>query len=343
MSYPADSNNLLFLATQPQPARNYINNNNQSRVFLLMTGLNNLIKSSQILIVCFMLTSCSLVGWYQSDSGNQKREVHSQAESGWSYREILTVDIDESLPFIATVGGQARLIAACELEPEAVNWLKTGKRGLVLPALSFASDATFAPDLSKSISLYKTFDQHLRLNSASDSFGFYNTLLSSIEHTCPDNMIRDMDTCQFRKWMSFTGFSSSDRIYDTGRIERWLRKHPDVDYFIMGSAELFNSEAMLSSRYSSHSRVLTRMETAERIKLVDPFAGQVRYDWAKLDSGSVFKSYGYCDIRWPEFESLAAVRNTERLTIEQRQAVVEFIFPHFIEFLDKAASELTDK
>ncbi len=310
-----------------------------------MSGLSKSRKIIQVLVVSGLLSSCSVVDWYRSDTVKADTDIVKISNVGWSYQKNVPVNIDNTLLSSGLGIDQASLSASCEFQPEVKRWLDAGERGVLLPAMAFAEDFTFAPDLSKSATLYKILDQHIRLGSASDSLRSYNMLLSSIEHTCPDNMSRDMESCQFRKWMSFTGFSSNDQIYEGSRIDRWLIKNSDVDYFIMGSAELFNSKAMLNSRYSAHSRVLTNKKSRVREKMVRPFLGKIRYDWVKFDeSGSpLFTSYGYCEIHWSQLELLRAVKGSEWKTVEQFEAVSDFMFPHFIEFMNSAARDIAPR
>ncbi|WP_153766304.1 hypothetical protein [Endozoicomonas sp. OPT23] len=316
-----------------------------------MIGLSKYRKISQLLIISGLLTSCSVMDFYQSDiikvSPEQSEplkasEASKVLENGWVYRENILVSSDDSGLLVDLGLEQVTLVASCQLQPEAKQWLDTAERGLLLPVMEFAADFTFAPDLGKSARLYKTLDQHIRLSSASDSLRFYNTLLSSIEHNCPKNMNREMDSCQFRKWMSFTGFSDNDRVYDSSRIERWLKKHADVDYLIMATAELYNAKAMLNSRYSARSRVLTDKKLRVREKTVRPFLGKVRYDWVQFNESSepLFKSYGFCEIHWPQSQSLRTVNGRDWQTVAQFESIADFMFPHFINFMDNAGREM---
>ena len=288
-----------------------------------------------LLLSAGLLTACSMIpGWGDKDNrAERKKETHQ----GWHFTEQWQLqEVPRSITAVA--GDKVTLKGECHIEPVIMRMTAEGqKKGLFIPLLTVDSDMTLSPDLENSARLYKNFRDHWRLASAGESFQFYQRMLSSVEHSCPENATRQVENCSLKKLMTLGGLVGQKSIYDTSRLERWFESHDSVGYLIMGPAERYNSNALLHSRYSPNSRVLTQTSRGEREKDVLPSSGQLRLDWVVPQSSEpLFKSRGYCRVQWQELEQQRQKKGGSWLDVVELQKVNKALTPHFIEFLDRA-------
>lgn len=295
-----------------------------------------------VMAVSMLLSSCSLLDWFRPEP-DKKKPV--PVVKSWNYRDQWRVEVDRLPVANVSADNAMTLSGECSFSPELTRILDNQSKGVLLPVMRAADDLTLYPDLGASAKLYKVLDDHWALANVGDSLQLYQSLLSSIEHACPENMTREIDSCSFKKWVSFASFGGSDSIYDESRLERWFKSHKSVRYLVMGSSGLFTSKAMQSARYSENSRVISEQSDKKKSKYLRPYAGQVRYDWVapgKSDD-QLFKSLGYCQVSWAELDQKRRREGPGWLDTNSLYSVNKALTPYFIEFLDKAAAQLPMK
>ncbi|MGI9277570.1 MAG: hypothetical protein ACR2PT_22310 [Endozoicomonas sp.] len=286
------------------------------------------------------LTACSMIPGF----GDKEELTERRKETRQNWHFVEQWQLEEEPDTITTdtitsiAGDKVTLKGECHLEPAVLGMAAEGqKKGLFIPLLKVDKDVTLSPDLETSARLYKSFTDHWRLASAGESFQFYQRLLSSVEHSCPENATRKVENCSLKKLMTFGGLVGQKSVYDVSRLERWFDSHAAVGYLIMGPAERYNSSALLHSRYSPNSRVLTEASRADREKDVLPSSGQLRLDWVVPESSvPLFKSRGYCRLQWQELEQKRQRKGGNWPGVMERQKVNKALTPYFIEFLDRA-------
>ena len=286
-------------------------------------------------MLSLVLSGCSWLNWFSDDkSGNDQRKVKTVTQQDWSYsHKWQLTGVPESVSNL--MGESVELRGQCQLPSHVVQHLGDRKhRGLVLPLLRVDKQQTLSPDLEASARLYKSLDRHLKLEPAGASLAFYQTLLASVEHACPENATREIDSCIMKGWLSMGGLFSSDNLYDWGRLQQWTKSHSSTGYLLMFNADLYNSAAMLHTRYSRYGRVLTKADVSVRTQAITPYVGSLRLDWVSNDFANKkkFVSRGFCQLHWGnEQRELSAV---------QRQDVREALMPEFMQFMEKAFQKL---
>ncbi|MET4695278.1 hypothetical protein V5J35_000891 [Endozoicomonas sp. NE40] len=286
-------------------------------------------------LLSLVLTGCSWLNWFSEDkSDSHRRDGGVEIRQGWDYsREWQVSGLPDSVSDLFT--GPVQLRGQCQMSPGMLQTLSDrSQKGLLLPLLKVGQQHTLAPDVEASVPLYKSLENHLKLESAGISLAFFQTLLASVEHACPENATRKIDGCVLKGWLSVGGLFSSDNLYDWGRIEQWMKSHDSVGYLLMSTSDLYNAPAMLHTRYSPYGRVLTKADESARIKAVKPYVGVLRLDWVSNDfvSKKQFKSRGFCRLGWEEAG--------KRLSTAQKQDVQEALMPEFRQFMDKALQNL---
>ena len=282
---------------------------------------------------CFIifLNGCS---WFD-DSSEPRSSGASSGASSWSFSDSWV--FNRELPAdLKQDGSPLRLQGVCRFEPDLLAVLKRQQsKGVLLPLLKADKENTLAPDLENSAKLYKGLNPSLKLAGAGVSLQFYQILLTSIEYACPKHATREIDRCSMQGILSMGGLFSGDKErYDWGRIQKWLDDQDDFGYLIAATADLLNSDAMLHTRYSTHGRMLIRVNKYQRSQDINPYAGALRLDWVLpgFVQEQRFVSRGYCTLDWP---------SQEKLTPDQRQRIQNALLPDFIMFLKKAFKQLS--
>ncbi|WP_153301560.1 hypothetical protein [Endozoicomonas arenosclerae] len=288
-----------------------------------------------------MTSSCSMLDWFGSSQPEESRSRAFQP-SDWTF--FHQWQLEHSNPALQTLLPDQgnTLTGQCSFSYELLKRLEDEPKGLLVPVIKVSNDLTLSPDLENSARLYKVLRGTFPLGGVGDSLTFYQTLLSSVEHTCPENMTRDIDSCQFKKWMSYAGLGGDESIYDESRLKRWYKSHSSLNYLVMGSSDLFNSDALLNARYSSNSRVITKQSPAVRDESIRPYVGKVRFDWViPGNKGSKpFNSLGSCTLSWKELEEKRRINGPGWLDTEKLAKVNKALLPYFIEFMDEATKAM---
>ena len=308
-----------------------------------MSSFLQLCKALLVVTAALSLASCSVLEWFQGTSEPVQKVAQEPAKSsGWNFSQQW--QLDDTIPPISGINDNTfTLSGQCSFSPELTRALKERNKGVLLPVLEVAEDFTVAPDLEISANLYKALNQNIRLSGPGDSLELYQTVVAAVEHSCPANLTRDIDSCQFKKWMSFAGLGGSESIYDEDRLNHWYKKHKSVDYLVMNSAGLYNSKAMLNTRYSKHSRVITEQSDKVKNKSVRPFVGNVRFDWVAVEKNlsAPFTSKGFCSVSWVELDDMRRMKGLGWQPTDRLVKVSQFLLPHSISFMQQAMSTLT--
>ncbi|UYM15210.1 hypothetical protein [Endozoicomonas euniceicola] len=286
-------------------------------------------------MLSLVLTGCSWLNWFSEDkSDSHRKDARAEASKGWDYsREWQFSGLPDSIAHVFASPVQLR--GQCHFSPQMLQTLNDrSQKGVLLPVLKVAQQHTLAPDFEASVPLYKSLGNHLKLAPAGTSLEFFQTLLASVEHACPENATRKIDSCVLKDWISMGGLFGSDSLYDWDRLDQWVKSHDSVGYLLMSTSELYNAPAMLHTRYSPYGRVLTNANEPERLKAVKPYIGVLQLDWVATDfvSKKQFRSRGFCRLDWGE--------SGKSLSIPQKQAIQEALMPEFRQFMEKALQNL---
>ncbi|AMO57391.1 hypothetical protein GZ77_15585 [Endozoicomonas montiporae] len=282
-----------------------------------------------------LLTGCSWLNWFDAgSSASHSQDTGAEFTQGWEYsRQWQVSGLPESIsPLLES---PVMVTGQCQMSPGMLKTLADpGQKGLLLPLLKVDKQYTLAPDVEASVPLYKTLDKHLALESAGSSLEFFQTLLGSVEHACPKNPTREIDGCVLKGWLNVGGLFSSDNLYDWGRLNQWAKSHGSVGYLLMPNAQLFNSPAMLHTRYSRHGRMLTKAGDKDRMRAVSPYIGVLQLDWVSNDfvKNKAFKRRGFCRLIWNG--------NQKTFSIPEKQEIQEALMPEFRQFIRQALKHL---
>lgn len=297
-----------------------------------------------VVAMAVMTSSCSLFDWFETKpDSSQSANTVLKKPSGWTFNHQWQVkNTNPSLKSLVP-GEYMTLTGQCSFSADMLTLLESKPKGLLVPVIKVTSDLTLSPDFENSVRLYQILRSQFPLAGAGDSLEFYQTLLSSVEHTCPANMTREIDSCQFKKWMSFTGLGEENTVYDEDRLKRWYQSHSAVKYLIMGSSELFNSDALLSARYSANSRLISEQPISVREKSIRPYLGKVRFDWAVPGNGEQrpFISLGSCTLNWQELEKQRGLHGPGWIETTSLVEVNQVLLPYFIEFMSDATKAIS--
>ena len=299
-----------------------------------------------VVAMAMMTSSCSIFDWFDSKPEASKSvKPVVEKPSGWTFFHQWSVEnVNPSMQSLVP-GESMTLTGQCSFSAEMLELLEAKPKGLLVPVIKVTRDLTLAPDLENSARLYKVLRSEFPLGGVGDSLTFYQTLLSSIEHTCPANMTRDIDSCQFKKWMSFAGLNDESSIYDEHRLKRWYKSHSSLKYMIMGSSDLFNSDALLSARYSANSRVITEQPMSVRDKSIRPYLGKVRFDWVVPANGgkATFNSLGSCTLNWKELEEKRRLNGPGWMETTSLAEVNKVLLIYFIELMSEATKAMPEQ
>ncbi|WP_257280450.1 MULTISPECIES: hypothetical protein [unclassified Endozoicomonas] len=307
--------------------------------FFPMTG-----RLCLLVAMATMTSSCTLLDWFESkpDTSESVKTV-VEKPSDWTYFHQWQVKNSHSALKSLVPHEDMTLTGQCLFSADLMALLESKPEGLLVPVIRVARDLTLSPDLENSVRIYQVLRSQFLLAGAGDSLTFYQTLLSSIEHTCPVNMTRKIDSCQFKKWLSYAGLGGESTVYDEARLRRWYKSHSYIKYMIISSGELFNSDALLSARYSANSRIITRQPLFVREKSIRPYLGKVRFDWVIPGNGGQkpFISLGSCTLSWKELEKLRRTNGPDWLDTTSLAEVNQILLPYFIELMSKATKAMS--
>ncbi|WP_252176513.1 hypothetical protein [Endozoicomonas sp. 4G] len=297
-----------------------------------------------VVAIAVMTSSCSVLDWFDNkpDASTSVKPV-AEKPSDWTFFHQWRVD---NPPLQSLVPDEhMTLTGQCYFSADMLALLKSKPKGLLVPVIKTTRDLTLSPDLENSVKLYQVLRSQFPLSGAGDSLTFYQTLLSSIEHTCPDNMTREIDSCRFKRWMSYVGLEGKNTVYDKGRLTRWYTSHSSIKYLIMGSGDLFNSDALLSARYSENSRVITEQPLPVREKSIRPYLGSVRFDWVVpgSDGQKPFVSLGSCTLSWQELEQQRRLHGQGWMDTASLAEVNKLLLPYFIELMNEATKAMPEQ
>lgn len=285
-------------------------------------------------MLSLVLSGCSWLNWFSDDKSEQQQKNTPVQLEEWRFSQNWQLtDVPESASHF--LGESVELRGHCEMSPKLLQTITSRQqRGLLLPLLRADNQQTLAPDLEASARFYKTLDHHLKLEPAGASLNFFQTLLASVEHACPENATREIDGCVMKGWLSVGGLFRNNSLYDWARLGQWMKSHSSTGYLLMSSADLYNSSAVLHTRYSRYGRVLTEADTSVRAAVIKPHVGNLRLDWVFTDfvARKKFVSQGYCQLDW--------AGKDRDLSTAQRQDVVEALRPEFEQFMKKAFRNL---
>ncbi|KEQ19766.1 hypothetical protein GZ78_07830 [Endozoicomonas numazuensis] len=293
-----------------------------------------------------MTSSCSVLDWFdtKSDITEPVKPVVEKPSDWTFFHEWQVENVNPSMQSLVP-GASMTLTGQCFFSADILERLESNSKGLLVPVIKVTNDLTLSPDLENSARLYKVLRSKFPLGGVGDSLTFYQTLLSSIEHTCPANMTRDIDSCQFKKWMSFAGLGDESSIYDESRLKRWYKSHSSLKYIIMGSSDLFNSDALLSARYSANSRVITEQSLSVRENNIRPYLGKIRFDWVVpgKDENKTFNSLGSCTLSWKQLEEKRRLNGSGWIDTESLVEINKMLLPYFIELMSDATKAMPEE
>ncbi|WP_419535333.1 hypothetical protein [Endozoicomonas sp.] len=253
-----------------------------------------------IFLSCLWLQGCSWLNIFEETEGHSERELPIRFEDRWYHSGLPAKSL--GLPEESKT-----LVGKCEFQPELLKRLSDQSRGLLFPLMSFNHQGQVFLDPLASMPLYKALQPQWSLGSPYDSLQLYHRWVSSIEHSGPEGLRRELSHCAMKPLYSLGGLLGDDSNYDLKRLNNWLAKQEPLDFLILPNLELLKSDAVLKLSYSPNSPMITKQPADASYHQIQPFMMEQTLDWILLDKGSQlisddFISVGHCSVTWPEPE-----------------------------------------
>ncbi|WP_066017283.1 hypothetical protein [Endozoicomonas atrinae] len=212
------------------------------------------------------------------------------------------------------------LVGQCEFQPELLERLSGQSRGLLLPLLSIGEHGQLFLDPLVSKPLYQALEPEWSLGSPYDSLQLYQRWVSSVEHSCPEGLRRELAYCDMKPFSSLGGLLDSSSHYDLERLNNWLAKQ-SLDYVILPDLALLKSDAALLLSYSSESPAITEQSSEVGLQHILPFKLRQTLDWVLLNKESrlisdQFVSYGHCTVSWHELDEAVSLNKMGVVDVE---------------------------
>lgn len=248
------------------------------------------------LLASFWLQGCSWLNFFGEVEEPPVKISSLRFETRWFHPELPAESL--GLP-----ESSKTLVGECEFQPELLKLRSDQHRGLLLPLIAFGEQGQVTLDPIASKPVYKALQSKWSLGSPYDSLQLYQRWVSSVEHSCPDGLRRELPHCVMKPFYSLGGLLGSDSSYELERINNWLTQHAPLDYLILPDLALLRSDSVLQLSYSPNSPVIIEQRAEGNYQQLQPFMLRKSLDWVLLDKDNrlisdEFISYGHCSVSW---------------------------------------------